>query len=56
MTFVAVVAICVSGIGVLYGPFFIGKQRDVYTAKSYLYTLAESAVLGLLAGRVLGWW
>jgi hypothetical protein len=57
MTLLAYIAIILSGIGIIYGPFQIGKLRsDKYEASSYVSALFECPTITLLAGRVLGWW
>ena len=51
----AVVAIAFSVIGVLSGPFIIGRNRK-FTATSYCWALLESALMVILAGHALAWW
>ena len=56
MTFVAWVAIVVSLVAVIGGPWMIGKERGPVGAGGYVSILAQAAIMIVLAGRALGWW
>ena len=53
---VAWVGIVMAVGGILGGLPMIGKERGEFTASSYVCLLIQAMVMGLLAGRALGWW
>ena len=56
ITIAAWILVVLSIMGILYGPFVIGKRQKTWEPANYLVYVFRAALIVAVCGRNLGWW